>query len=108
MPLLDHFRPPLAPRRHWESFHVNWAGASANALNESLGTAFALRADTDLYAIAYRPIVRDQQERIEVWTSPLEIGAVLPVLPLALDAEQCLPIDLESTYTAACQRRRLA
>ena len=36
MPLLDHFHPPLAPRRHWESFHVNWAGAIADDLNESL------------------------------------------------------------------------
>ena len=36
MLLLDHFHPPLAPRRHWESFHVNWAGAIADALNESL------------------------------------------------------------------------
>src|SRR5947208_2907941 len=36
MPLLDHFHPPLAPHRHWESFHVNWAGAIADALNESL------------------------------------------------------------------------
>src|SRR5689334_322627 len=36
MPLMDHFRPPLFPRRHWESFHVNWAGAIADALNETL------------------------------------------------------------------------
>src|SRR5437764_175112 len=36
MPLLDHFREPLAPRRHWESFHVNWAGAMADVLNEQL------------------------------------------------------------------------
>jgi len=36
MPLLDHFHSPLAPRRHWESFHVNWAGAMADALNEHL------------------------------------------------------------------------
>src|SRR5215471_18420349 len=36
MPLLDHFHAPLAPRRHWESFHVNWAGAIADALNEQL------------------------------------------------------------------------
>jgi hypothetical protein len=36
MPLLDHFRAPLAPRRHWESFHVNWAGAIADVLNEKL------------------------------------------------------------------------
>lgn len=36
MPLLDHSHSPLAPRRHWESFHVNWAGAIADALNEHL------------------------------------------------------------------------
>src|SRR5947209_9658832 len=36
MPLLDHFRPPLSSRRHWESFHVNWAGAIADALNDDL------------------------------------------------------------------------
>src|SRR4051794_25388570 len=36
VPLLDHFHPPLFPRRHWESFHVTWAGAIADALNEDL------------------------------------------------------------------------
>ena len=36
MPLTDHFHPPLFPRRHWESFHVTWAGAIADALNEDL------------------------------------------------------------------------
>jgi len=34
MPLLDHFHPPLAPRRHWESFHGLWAGSIAAALNQ--------------------------------------------------------------------------
>jgi len=36
MPLLDYFHAPLAPTRHWESFHVDWAGAIADALNEHL------------------------------------------------------------------------
>lgn len=36
MPLLDHFRPPLAGRRHWESFHARWASAISDALNEVL------------------------------------------------------------------------
>ncbi len=241
MPLLDHFHPPLAPRRHWESFHVNWAGAIADDLNESLlpegyfaeehaqlgpmveidvatftghepaaqrsggtailpprvwappapamvvpaafpdafevlvfeaeggarlvgaielvspgnkdrdahrrafavkcasylcrgislividivtsrranlhdeilsvmghGNAFALPAETVLYGNAYRPIVREGRQEIEVWPHRLEVGRTLPVLPLALNAEIVLPIDLEATYTAACQRRRLA
>jgi hypothetical protein len=241
VPLLDHFHSPLAPRRHWESFHVNWAGAMADALNESLlpegyfaeehaqlgpwveidvatftdsmpsghragrtitmpprvwappapamvvpaafpdafevlvfeseggarlvaaidlvgpgnkdraaqrqafavkcasylcrgislividivtsrranlhnevlqvlghGETFAMTAEAVLYGVAYRPIVRDEQEQIEIWPSAREIGQPLPVLPLALNAELALPIDLEATYTAACQRRRLA
>src|SRR5205085_643032 len=31
--LLDHFRPPLSLRRHWESFHGFWAAAAAGWLN---------------------------------------------------------------------------
>ena len=61
-----------------------------------------------LYGVAYRPIVREGQSQIEIWPSGLEIGRGLPVLPLALNAEIVLPLDLEATYTAACQRRRLA
>lgn len=33
MPLLDHFRPPLSERRHWEAFHGRWASAIADCLN---------------------------------------------------------------------------
>jgi hypothetical protein len=36
MPLPDHFRPPLYPTRHWESFHARWAGAIADALHRTL------------------------------------------------------------------------
>jgi hypothetical protein len=36
MPLLDHFHPPLYPKRHWESFHSAWAGALADDLNRRL------------------------------------------------------------------------
>jgi len=70
--------------------------------------AFRLPAQMVLCGVAYRPIVRDGREQIAIWPSPLEVGQVLPVLPLALDAEIAVPVDLESTYTIACQRRRLA
>ena len=33
MPLLDHFRPPLAGPRHWESFHAAWASEIMAVLN---------------------------------------------------------------------------
>ncbi len=239
MPLQDHFRPPLFPKRHWESFHVAWAGSIADALNETLlpagyfaeehahagarveidvatfqddaavpvpprngavatrayappapalvvpaafpdefgvkvyeaeggarlvaavelvspankdraahRRAFAakcagylaqgvsllvvdvvttrraalhadvlrllgwpdadgLPAGSDLYAAAYRPWVEEGREEVHVWPAALAVGVELPTLPLALNAEVCLPIDLEATYTAACHRRRL-
>ncbi len=71
------------------------------------GPQAALPAETALYAVAYRPIVRAGAEQLEVWTVVLNVGQPLPVLPLALNAEICLPIDLEGTCTTACQRRRL-
>lgn len=67
MPLLDHFNSPLAPRRHWESFHGQFASAIAGALNSGL----------------------------------------LPLLPLSLDRDICLPLELEPPYAEACQRSRL-
>jgi hypothetical protein len=33
MPLLDHFRPPLSIRRHWESFLGFWVAAATDWLN---------------------------------------------------------------------------
>src|SRR5205085_872467 len=36
MPLFDHFHPPLASRRHWESFHSAWVTTIVNDLMERL------------------------------------------------------------------------
>jgi hypothetical protein len=64
-------------------------------------------ADVRLYAAAYRPVRRQEQEQIDVWPAALAVAGPLPVLPLALNAELALPVDLEATYTDACRRRRL-
>src|SRR4051812_24762916 len=40
MPLLDHFHPPLAGRRHWEGFHSLWAGSIVAALNAVLPAGY--------------------------------------------------------------------
>jgi hypothetical protein len=84
----------------------------ANIHNEAMGllghgAESLLPSNVSLYAVAYRSIVRQQTEQIEVWPAILSLGQPLPVLPLALNAEICLELDLESTYTTACQRRRL-
>ena len=44
MPLLDHFHPPLAGRRHWESFHARWASSITDALNRCLPTDYFAEA----------------------------------------------------------------
>jgi len=56
---------------------------------------------------AYQAIVRKAQSQIEIWSSRLEVGRPLPVLPLALNAEVVLLLDLEISYTVDCLRRRL-
>ena len=60
-----------------------------------------------LYAAAYRPIRRGEADQAEVWLTPLAVSRLLPVLPLWLNAELCLPINLETTYTDACRKLRL-
>jgi hypothetical protein len=61
-----------------------------------------------LYAVAYRPVRRESREEIDIWPEPLAVGSPLPGLPLALNAEAGLHVDLEETYMDACRRRRLA
>ena len=46
MPLLDHFRPPLQPHHHWESFHSNWATRIADELSELLPPGFIAEEHT--------------------------------------------------------------
>ena len=71
------------------------------------GGPFVFPAAPPLYAAAYRPIRRDKAEQTEVWLTPLALGRPLPVLPLALTGELCLPISLETTYADACRKLRL-
>ena len=61
-----------------------------------------------LCAVAYRPVHRDAGVQIEVWFSPITIGQTLPTLPLYLDVDLVVPIDLEATYASACRKLRLA
>jgi hypothetical protein len=81
-----------------------------NALLDALQAPAALRQPdaARLYAAAYRPVRRAEREEIDVWPETLTVGAALPVLPLALSGDYCLPVDLEATYTDALRRRRLS
>jgi hypothetical protein len=80
-----------------------------NALLEMLQAPPDVRQPdaVQLYAAAYRPLRRGEREEIDVSPEALAVGAVLPVMPLALSGEYCLPVDLEATYTDAARRRRI-
>src|SRR6266852_4224887 len=63
---------------------------------------------SDLYATANRTVPAPQGLRLETWAHPLTLGGSLPTLPLWLQMDLCLPLDLEATYQAACVARRIA
>jgi hypothetical protein len=80
-----------------------------NELIESLRLAdpFTMPGDAFLYAVAYRPVRRQEADQIDVWPAPLTVGAALPLLPLALRGSRAVPVDLDATYLDACQRSGL-
>ena len=81
-----------------------------NELVSLLGLEESLQmpAQTSLYAVAYRPLRREDNDEIETWPLPLVIGQTLPTVPLSLGAELCLALDLEAAYADACKRRKVA
>jgi hypothetical protein len=84
----------------------------ANLHNETMrvmeaAERYYLPAESSLYAVAYRPVRRDQREETDLWPVSFKVGDQLPVSPLVLSPEFAMPVDLEATYLDACRRRRL-
>lgn len=65
-------------------------------------------ADVTLYAVAYRPVRRGEQQEIDLWLRRLAVGSPLPTLPLRLTGDLFVAVDFEAAYQEACRRRRLA
>jgi hypothetical protein len=85
----------------------------ANLHNEviqimSAADEFRLPAETDLYAVAYRPVLRQERPEIDLWPATFAVGGTLPTLPLRLTGDLFVPVEFEATYQEACRRRRLA
>jgi hypothetical protein len=66
------------------------------------------QGDHDLYAAAHRTVPAPPGLHLETWAYPLTLGGALPTLPLWIQADLCLPLNLEATYHAACLARRIA
>jgi Protein of unknown function (DUF4058) len=71
-------------------------------------SSFAFPHSSPLYTVAYRPCRRDPGgDQIDIWPTPLALGEVLPIMPLALRRGPTLPVDLEASYTEARSKGRL-
>ncbi|HWY87493.1 MAG TPA: DUF4058 family protein [Gemmataceae bacterium] len=84
----------------------------ANLHNETLRlmempTHHEMPGDTNLYAVAYRPVLRDSRSEIDVWPVTFSVGDPLPAMPLRLTGDLFIPVDFEGAYQEACQRRRI-
>ncbi len=80
-----------------------------NEMMRLLGAAEALYlpAEASLYAVAYRPVLRNEKEEIDLWPAAFALGGNLPLLPLALSGILSVPVDFEAAYTEACRKLRL-
>ncbi|MBD2353932.1 DUF4058 family protein [Tolypothrix sp. FACHB-123] len=67
----------------------------------------ALLFNAELYATAYRPIQQNGQYKLDIWQEKLNIGGMLPTLPLWLHGEICLPVELDSIYERTCREQRI-
>jgi hypothetical protein len=67
----------------------------------------AMPDENAIYAVSYRPTLREDKPQIDVWREALAVGQALPTMPLRLKGDLFVPVHLESTYMAACRGRRV-
>lgn len=72
-----------------------------------LPDAFEWTSPTGLFAASYRAVRTKDRTRLDVWPHPLAVGSPLPTLPLWLEPDFAVPLDLDPTYAAACQSLRI-
>mgnify|MGYP001563899592 CR=1 FL=1 len=71
-------------------------------------TTGRLGEDVELYAAAYRPLMREKRSEIDLWPVALQLGATLPTLPLFPAVDLAIPVDFEDAYAEACERLRVS
>ncbi len=76
-------------------------------LMKRLGTTNAQLSTASLYATAYRVVERSGQSNLDLWQEALSVGSALPLLPLWLGGNLCLPVDLDGTYNRTCREQRI-
>jgi hypothetical protein len=67
------------------------------------------RSPSNLYAVAYRTALSNggTPPRLEAWPEPLRLNGPLPTLPLWIDVDLPVPLQLEESYLATCESLRI-
>lgn len=65
------------------------------------------QSPTGLYAVAYRAVTVRANPRVEAWPETLALGEELPIMPLWLAVDLCVPLRLEASYRETCQSLRI-
>jgi Protein of unknown function (DUF4058) len=65
-------------------------------------------SESPQYAVACRYVQTAERWRLETWEQPLTLGQPLPTLPLWLDEDLSVPLDLEESYEETCRVLRIA
>ncbi|MFO0958768.1 MAG: DUF4058 family protein [Isosphaeraceae bacterium] len=63
--------------------------------------------DPPTYAASCRWPTRGTRARLEAWSHTLVVGKPMPTLPLWLDDELSIPLDLEASYEQTCHDLRI-
>jgi hypothetical protein len=90
----------IVTERHW-NLHNELVRLAAH------DEQFLMPDDPPIYVTAYRPVHRKKKDLIDIWRWPLTVGAAIPAVPLALRGYGCVRLDLEATYSEACERSRI-
>lgn len=72
-----------------------------------LGDALRWSSASGLYALAYRTAAAEAEDRVEVWPEVLSVGQPLPTLPLWLEVDLAVPLNLEESYQTTCESLRI-
>lgn len=78
-------------------------------LTTLLGCAdqMAWQSPSGLSAVCYRVAREKQRLRFDAWPHALALGEPLPTVPLWLEADLAVPLDLEATFEEVCRSLRI-
>ena len=89
--------------------HCPFCASQGQTLSAEVGQADpSLGAEPPLYAAACRATKKGDAWLLETWAHVLTLGQPLPTLPLWLDEDLSVPLNLEESYEETCRVLRIA